>query len=619
MLIASGWCITILFVLFVAFSIGLNLGLHGIIVLHEAAQLSKEISGRDKSIAPGSTKPGILEEAKTVVEIVPFATVSEAVEEKQVEETQVNVDHVANIYDTVKSAEQSKNVEIAIKASKLKLSSGYDGVISKYVQNGGKIPIVLLTYNRPELLEGTIQSLLAVRGVSTREIIVMQDGALADVTNICKKYNLEVVHNMQGVHLRGGIPLDGGQRIARHFRYALSTAFDKRPDAPAVIIVEDDLILSPDFFEYFHAVAPLLELDSTLFLISAWNDNGFKGNVHDPYALQRTEFFPGLGWLLPRVLYKTELEEKWPKEHWDHWLRSPEINKYREIVYPQIPRSFHNGIKGTFMNEETHNRYFRNIAYNRDENISWKNYYVSEESPIKQETLPYMLATSDVYEARVNTLLSTQCTHIGTFQDLVESEPGKILCVWINVNPEPDWNGYQAFEIIGTFFGIWHEHKRASHRGLHEFYWEGRYILLINTWQSRRPVGEQLAKNYRAMKPENVHLIERNHFDKSQIDMLRHETINDLRVVKATSKGVNCDDACSASKYKCRPEYFQFVNSCSKMKEVFDGCACEHSFGLEQPAYIPEAKKCLLTNDVSRSQCGAKHTDTIRICPCTQE
>jgi len=36
----------------------------------------------------------------------------------------------------------------------------------------------------------------------------------------------------------------------------------------------DDLDLSPDFFEYFAALRPILQLDNSLWCISAWNDNG---------------------------------------------------------------------------------------------------------------------------------------------------------------------------------------------------------------------------------------------------------------------------------------------------------------------------------------------------------
>ncbi|CAN0094972.1 unnamed protein product [Sphacelaria rigidula] len=49
--------------------------------------------------------------------------------------------------------------------------------------------------------------------------------------------------------------------------------------APGVIIVEDDLLFSPDFLEYFEYNAPILEQDPTTLVLSAWNDNGYKGLV----------------------------------------------------------------------------------------------------------------------------------------------------------------------------------------------------------------------------------------------------------------------------------------------------------------------------------------------------
>lgn len=49
--------------------------------------------------------------------------------------------------------------------------------------------------------------------------------------------------------------------------------FDERKYNLA-IIVEDDLDVAPDFFDYFSSLAPLLTEDKSLFCISAWNDNG---------------------------------------------------------------------------------------------------------------------------------------------------------------------------------------------------------------------------------------------------------------------------------------------------------------------------------------------------------
>lgn len=46
-----------------------------------------------------------------------------------------------------------------------------------------------------------------------------------------------------------------------------------------MVIVEDDLLFSPDFLEYLEINAPVLERDPTTLVLSAWNDNGYKGRV----------------------------------------------------------------------------------------------------------------------------------------------------------------------------------------------------------------------------------------------------------------------------------------------------------------------------------------------------
>ncbi|CAM9884435.1 unnamed protein product, partial [Sphacelaria rigidula] len=37
----------------------------------------------------------------------------------------------------------------------------------------------------------------------------------------------------------------------------------------------------------------------------------------------------------------------------------------------QVPRTYHNGVKGTFMDQRTHDRLFKNIDYNTDAAFSW--------------------------------------------------------------------------------------------------------------------------------------------------------------------------------------------------------------------------------------------------------
>ena len=86
-------------------------------------------------------------------------------------------------------------------------------------------------------------------------------------------------------------------------------------DFSQVVIVEDDLEIAPDFYEYFSATLPVLRADPSLWCVSAWNDNGKAGliNQSSPELLYRTDFFPGLGWMLTRELWQKELMTKWPR------------------------------------------------------------------------------------------------------------------------------------------------------------------------------------------------------------------------------------------------------------------------------------------------------------------
>lgn len=341
-----------------------------------------------------------------------------------------------------------------------------------------------------------------MRGIHKSDVIIFQDGNLEAISKIGKKHGIETIQNVQKVHLRGRL-MDGAARIAQHYKFSLSMVFKMRPSAPACIIVEDDLLFSPDFFDYFRGIAPLIDKDPTVFIASAWNDNGFTEKVRDIHGLRRTEFFPGLGWLLSRELYIGELESSWPTEHWDHWLRSDSVSKGREIVYPQVPRSFHNGVIGTFMNVETHNKYFKDIAYNRNVDVVWS-------------TRAYLQGVGDVYEQRIKELID-QCIHVESVNDLSSGRGiGKVHCAWINVNPDPSFNGFQEFEQVGKFFGLWHEHQRGVHRGVHEFYWKNRYVLILNIFESasRRDgeVYEGPAKNYKSLMPSSARVIARSEF-----------------------------------------------------------------------------------------------------------
>ena len=111
----------------------------------------------------------------------------------------------------------------------------------------------------------------------------------------------------------------------------------------------------------FEATAVLLEKDPTLWCVSSWNDNGFKHLAKDARKLFRTSYFPGLGWMMRRELW-LELAPKWPKEHWDHWMRMTSTSNGRECVVPEVNRNFNIGAVGTNVEKQMYDKYLSRMS-----------------------------------------------------------------------------------------------------------------------------------------------------------------------------------------------------------------------------------------------------------------
>jgi len=383
--------------------------------------------------------------------------------------------------------------------------------MTSFILEGGRFPIVVLAHNRAERLRQTLLSLRNVRGFSSTSIFVAQDGDDADVSRVVEEHGLEnCVHIQDLDQIKRNFPQRWEQnavRIARHYKWAFNQVFNKLDKlAPGVIILEDDLLFSPDFLEYFHAVAPLLELDKSLWVASAWNDNGFDYLVHDVNSLLRTDFMPGLGWLMPRKLWEAELASKWPDKGWDHWMREPNQHSGREVVFPQVPRVFHNGSTGTFMDEPTHNRYFARIATHSNTSVVWSLPSPGGVSSDGHAVVDRRVAqvASEAYEQRVREELQ-KAIPVRDAQDIAKLLSGTptSLALWVSYDLAPRLNqATTGFDLIAAFFGLWHEPRRGAHRGLHEFWLGDTHMFLINVHPSLGQSG--IHHDYTGLQPPDV-------------------------------------------------------------------------------------------------------------------
>lgn len=364
-----------------------------------------------------------------------------------------------------------------------------------YLSKGGRLPVVMLACDRPEETRDALTSLLA-SGVDRADVAVVQDGDDEAVRAVAREFGISFKRN--GIKHRH--PDDGAAVIAASYGAALRWALDEHfLEAPGVVVVEDDLLFSPDFADYFELVGgPLLDADDTVFVVSAWNDNGFFDD-DDKRALRRSTWFPGLGWLLSRERWR-ELGPKWPKTHWDHWLRDMKQHQGRECVFPAVPRTFHAGKQGTFMDDWHDGRYFAPIKHNLDATFTW-------------HARDYEAAIRSNYESRLRSILSGPASttlHLGSFDrlpgqrrsDVVGENDHRPIAFWYSWQPN-DGNAWWPpdFVCVSEPFRLWHEHQRTDHYGVHEALFQGRRLLLVNA----------VASHYAPLKPPDLHPLLRSH------------------------------------------------------------------------------------------------------------
>ncbi|XP_038995922.1 alpha-1,3-mannosyl-glycoprotein 2-beta-N-acetylglucosaminyltransferase-like isoform X1 [Hibiscus syriacus] len=234
--------------------------------------------------------------------------------------------------------------------------------------------VVIMACNRADYLERTIASVLKYqRSVASKyPLFISQDGSDPNVKAKALSYFNQISYmqhiDYDPVHTERPGELIAYYKIARHYKWALDELFYKH-NFDRVIILEDDMEIAPDFFDYFEAAAALLDKDKSIMAVSSWNDNGQKQFVYDPYALYRSDFFPGLGWMLTKSTWN-ELSPKWPKAYWDDWMRLKDNRKGRQFIRPEVCRTYNFGEHGSSMGQFFQS-YLEPIKMN-DIKVDWK-------------------------------------------------------------------------------------------------------------------------------------------------------------------------------------------------------------------------------------------------------
>ncbi|PPR82690.1 hypothetical protein GOBAR_AA38021 [Gossypium barbadense] len=320
------------------------------------------------------------------------------------------------------------------------------------VRDMGSILIHYL-YKLPRVIIETIFGFRYQSSVASKyPLFVSQDGSDPRVKTKALSYK-ELTYmqhiDYDPVHTDRPGELIAYYKIARHYKWALDELFYKH-NFDRVIILEDDMEIAPDFFDYFEAAAALLDKDKSIMAVSSWNDNGQKQFVYDPYALYRSDFFPGLGWMLTRSF-----------TYWDDWLRLKENHKGRQFLRPEVCRTYNFGEHGSSMGQ-FFEKYLAPIKMN-DVKVDWKS-----------QDLSYL--TEEKYAQYFADILKAAKPVPGTDPALMASN--------IEGDIRIQYRDQSDFEYIAQQFGVFEEWKdgvpRTAYKGVVVFrYHPPRRVFLV--------------------------------------------------------------------------------------------------------------------------------------------
>lgn len=202
-----------------------------------------------------------------------------------------------------------------------------------------RVPVVVTAGTRQPYLYHTLTTILTAPGVEPQNVLVVLGNE--------SQATVQLLLLLQVAHVT--LPAGGGtnKQLFRFYRGVFQLVAQRFPDAPYVIILDEDVEVSPDFFSFMSQTLPLLQTDPSLSCVTGHAAEGFLGLAHDDTRVFRGSLQVewGYGVTLDFVrealsLWKTTGQTTLL---YDFWLYV-NVQKDRECIFPEVSRTRHFGM-----------------------------------------------------------------------------------------------------------------------------------------------------------------------------------------------------------------------------------------------------------------------------------
>lgn len=197
-----------------------------------------------------------------------------------------------------------------------------------------EVPVIIVPGLNHNAFVHTLQTTLMQPGINVDNVAVFWDEKLPEYGELADMFGFR------------NYSLDSSVSYPEQLIKALKFSKVVFPSAEHMIVIEEDLLLAPDFMPFMANCLHTVNSDKSLAGAFAWNINGFEtssGNVSQVYRVQE---FPGLGFLMKSPIVQ-QLVDTWGQccqdRAWSGWqLKGVSL----EMLMPDVSRVYRTPLFG---------------------------------------------------------------------------------------------------------------------------------------------------------------------------------------------------------------------------------------------------------------------------------
>ncbi|XP_052090612.1 protein O-linked-mannose beta-1,2-N-acetylglucosaminyltransferase 1-like isoform X1 [Mytilus californianus] len=341
-----------------------------------------------------------------------------------------------------------------------------------------KVPIVIIPGLVP--LFNSVNHNAIVR---TMETTLMQPGIKPNMVLVAYDENFPEYGELSTLFGFHNISVKASTTYVDVLDKAIEAGWDYFDVKDHIIIIEEELILAPDFLSFMQQCLNVFDSDPTILAVSGWNYNGYDVTSGDREAVYRVEEFPGLAFMLRRNVVEKymlgKLSKCCHKRVWDHWILTDESGNEitGDVIVPDVSRVFHQPYQSA-KDEDKHlvELFQKPRLTNVEGDMTLKN----------MDDL-----SSEKYDALIQSFIEN--SEEFSLEHLQNCIQDPVLKVPVVADSKPNFvifyhqtnkNDYAVLKKISRCFGLFWvaDHPpRNQFRGVIRFYYDDRNVLLVGS------------------------------------------------------------------------------------------------------------------------------------------